>query len=770
MARTTGGGSSTAFLRLQKPRWTGAGNIASVLENWLESERDQLALWMPVGLGVGIAAWFALPMQGQWIAFLLLASGFSGLGGAIGANRRLGRALIVFPLAAFSGCLLIWWQAERVAAPVLSRPVIEQFEARIMTVEPLPARESVRLLLRPLGVATLPPQIRVNLDEKDALAGLQPGAIVALRARIMPPPEAAVPGAYDFVRLAWFQQIGGTGRVLGKIVVVSPAPDQADGGGLRQRLSAHIASRLAGGEGAIASALATGDQGAIPEADAEAMRRSGLAHLLSVSGLHLTAAVGLTMLLVLRLLALSPWLALRWPLVLIAAAAGALVGLGYTLLTGSEVPTIRSLIAALLVLCGIALGRDAITLRLVAVGALIVLAFWPQSLVGPSFQLSFMAVTAIIAVSEHPRAKALVARRDERMIRRFGRIMLSLLITGLAVEIALAPIALYHFHKAGVYGALANIVAIPLTTFVIMPLEALALMLDLAGLGAPFWWLAGQALTLLLWVAHTVAASPAAVASLPTITGGAFGLMIAGSLWLCLWRTKVRRLGLIPVLAGAIWALNTPAPDILITGDGRHLAVRTKTEGYALLRPRAGDYVRDMLSESAGFEGDLEALDSLEGSRCSRDVCTIDLISGTRRFRLLATRSGYLVPGRDFGPACRDADIVVTDRRVPAWCTPRWIKADRMLLKETGGLSIVLADQSVKSVKTPGDDHPWIHPPHPVEKPYLTQPASTHFRPAHPEEGSSAAESPSRRTHGASFETRLRQAQPLLRMSGIKND
>ena len=719
MARTTGGGSSTAFLRLQKPRLTGAGNLASALENWLESERDQLALWVPVGLGLGIAAWFALPQRGDWIAFLLLALGFAGSGAAIGVNRRLGRAFIVFPLAAALGCTLIWWQADRVAAPVLSRPVIEQFEARIVTVEKLPARESVRLLLRPLNMATLPPQIRVNLDEEDAIPGLQPGAIIALRARIMPPPEATVPGAYDFVRLAWFQQIGGTGRALGKVTIIRPSLDHAEDGGLRQRLSVHIASRLAGGEGAIASALATGDQGAIPEADAEAMRRSGLAHLLSVSGLHLTAAVGLTMLLVLRLLALSPWLALRWPLVLIAAAAGALVGLGYTLLTGSEVPTVRSLIAALLVLCGIALGRDAITLRLVAVGALIVLVCWPQSLVGPSFQLSFMAVTAIIAISEHPRIKALVARRDEGMIRRFRRIMLSLLITGLAVELALAPIALYHFHKTGVYGALANIIAIPLTTFVIMPLEALALLFDLAGLGAPFWWLAGKALTLLLWVAHIVAASPAAVASLPTITGGAFGLMIGGSLWFCLWRTRLRRLGFIPVLAGAIWALTTPAPDILITGDGRHLVVRTKTGGYALLRPRAGNYVRDMLSESAGFEGDLEELDALEGSRCSKDVCTIDLIRGIRRFRLLATRSGYLVPGKDFGPACRNADIVVTDRRVPAWCAPRWIKADRVLLGETGGLSIVLADQSVKSVKVPGDDHPWSNPPHPAEKPLV---------------------------------------------------
>ena len=722
MARTTGDAPSTAFLHLQNAGARLRGNPRAAIEHWLEAERDQLPLWLPVGLGLGVAAWFALPARGQWIAFLLLAGGVAVAGVMAGLERRLGRGMLVFSLAAACGCALVWIQANRIAAPVLDRPAIETFQARIIAADRLPARESVRLLLAPIGNPYLPPQVRATLDETDASDALRPGAIIALRARIMPPPEAAVPGAYDFARLAWFLRIGGTGKAFAPVTLVRAAPEGA-GQGLRQRLSTHILSRLGGGEGAIANALATGDQGAIPEDDAEAMRRSGLAHLLSVSGLHLTAAVGLTMILVLRLLALSPWLALRWPLVLIAAGAGALVGVGYTLLTGAEVPTIRSCIAALLVLGGIALGRDAITLRLVAVGALVVLLFWPQSLVGPSFQLSFAAVTAIVALHEHPRIKALFARRDEGWLRRGGRVLLSLLLTGFAVEIALAPIALYHFHKSGVYGALANIVAIPLTTFVIMPLEALALLFDLAGLGAPFWWLAGKALALLLWVAHTVSASPAAVATLPTIPDGAFALLVAGGLWLALWRTRVRRLGLVPVIAGALWGLTTPPPDILITGDGRHLAVRTRDGGYALLRSRAGDYVRDMLSESAGYDGELADLDTLANGRCSADVCTIDLVRGTRRYRLLATRSAYLVEGRRFGPACRDADIVVSDRRLPDWCAPRWIKADRLLLRETGGLSIVLADQTVTSVKRAGDDHPWMNPPRPAQRPYPNTPA-----------------------------------------------
>ena len=213
-------------------------------------------------------------------------------------------------------------------------------------------------------------------------------------------------------------------------------------------------------------------------------------------------------------------------------------------------PTVRSCIAALLVLAGIAIGREALTLRLLAVAALAVLILWPESLMGPSFQMSFAAITAIIALHDHPRIRDFVARRDEGMAQRVGRFLAGLILTGIAVELALMPIGLYHFHKAGIYGALANIVAIPLTTFVIMPLEAFALLFDLIGLGAPFWWATGQVLRFLLWLAHSVAAAPGAVAMLPTMPDGAFALMLFGGLWLALWRTGWRWWGSAPFAIG----------------------------------------------------------------------------------------------------------------------------------------------------------------------------------------------------------------------------
>ncbi len=686
----------------------GAGRVLrqlrEAIELWLEAERAQLALWIPVALGAGIAAWFVLPDAARWTGFLLGSAAVALIGLAL--PGRLGRVLLVGGVVMAAGCALIWWRAESVAAPVLARPALVTLEARVVRVEQLPARDMARVTLLP-GRSDLPAKVRVNLAAGDLPAGLTRGATVRLRARLMPPPEPSVPGAYDFARVAWFDGLGATGKGFAPVEVLRSGQAESD---LRARLSAHIQSRIEGSGGGIASALATGDRGAISDDDAEAMQRSGLAHLLSVSGLHVTAVTAAAMLVVLRLLALSPVLALRWRLPLVAAGAGATAAVGYTWLTGAEVPTIRSCVAALLVLLALSLGREAITLRLVATGALVVLLLWPEALAGPSFQLSFAAVTAIVALHESPRMKRWFGRREEGRGARLLRGLGSLLLTGVAVELALMPIALFHFHQAGIYGALANIVAIPLTTFVIMPIKALALLLDLVGAGAPAWWLTARALDLLLWLARTTAHAPGAIASLPAMPGGAYALMVAGGLWLALWRTRARWAGAAPLAAGMAWALLTPAPDLIVTGDGRHLAIRMPGGGMALLRDRAGDYTRSMLGENGGVDDALVALADQPGARCSPDLCLIEHRAGARSWRVAATRSGYAVPWTEMIALCRAVDVMISDRRLPPGCGPRWLKLDRPVLARTGGVSIAFASGRVMTVRGAGT-HPWIDPP-----------------------------------------------------------
>ncbi len=687
------------------------------IERWLEAERDQLVLWLPVMLGLGIALWLVLPDPLAWSVVALVAGGVSLAALAVGRGGRAGRALAAGAMLTAFGVLLIWARAESIAVVPIAAPVIARFEARVERVEPLAARDLVRLRLTPLRVIgdgrrpepSLPAHLRINLASGDVPAGMNEGATIRLGARLMPPPGPAVPGAYDFARVAWFDGIGATGRGLAPVTVLTPGTrgSELGLGRLRAALSLHIQHSAPGGAGAIAAALATGDQNAISEGDADAMRRSGLAHLLSVSGLHITAAVGAVMLIVGRLLALSPWVALRWRVPMISAGAGAVAAIGYTLLTGAEVPTVRSCVAALLVLAALMMGREAITLRLVAAGAFVVLVLYPEALAGPSFQLSFAAVAAIVSLHEHPAVKRWFGPHEEKRWRAIARGLLSLLFTGVVVELALIPISAFHFHRAGVYGSVANIIAIPLTTFVTMPFEALALVFDVIGAGCPFWWVTARSLDLLLWIAHSVAALPGAVASIPAMPTGAYALMVVGGLWIALWRTRWRRVGAVPLVIGATWALLTPVPDLLVTSDGRHAAIRTAAGNVAVLRDRTGDYTANTFAENGGIVGVPLLLSEQPDARCSRDVCLVQRSSGGRRWRILATRSGYFVPTEQLVPLCTTVDIVISDRNLPRACRPRWLKLNKAMLAKTGGVAVTFSTATVTTVNQPGDRHPW---------------------------------------------------------------
>jgi competence protein ComEC len=698
--------------QLQTPIARGSARIwnraAAAIEARLEAERERIGLWLPVALGAGIAAWFALPAAMHWAGLLLvLASGMlAGL--LIGWHSRFGRTVLIGCAAIATGLLLVWGRALWVAAPVLAAPVTTEFSAIVERAEPLPAKGQVRIIALPQRRSDLPPRLRLTLRSEQA-GNITGGEKIGVRARLMPPPTASLPGGYDFAQRAWFDRIGAVGTVLGPVSrgAMAGAASQP----IRARLSAHIHRQIDGSAGGIAAALVTGDRGAIGEADDEAMRRSGLAHLLSISGLHVTAVVGFAMLLTMRLLALNRRLALAGYVLPLAAAAGALAGGGYTLLAGAEVPTLRSFIAALLVLVAFLIGREALTLRLVAAGALIVLVWRPEALAGPSFQLSFAAVTAIIALHESRAMQRFLARREEPWPVRLGRGIGGLLITGLVVEVALAPIALFHFHKAGLYGALANVVAIPLTTFVIMPAEAIALLLDSIGLGAPFWWIAEQALTALIGLAHGVADAPGAVATMPSFPRWGFALAVFGGLWLLLWQTRWRRAGAVPLMMGMAALLVAPRPDLLITGDGRHIAAALPNGEYAMLRDRAGDYVRDTMAEAAGVDAPLLALADLDHVECNRDFCRWSQGRAPARYTIMASRGRDRIEGADMAAACAAADVVISDRWLPRECTGRWMTIDRDSLAETGGLALYL-DDAPKAVVTlrAGDEHPWRQP------------------------------------------------------------
>ena len=383
---------------------------------------------------------------------------------------------------------------------------------------------------------------------------------------------------------------------------------------------------------------------------------------------------------------------------LVAAGVAAAAGIGYTLLTGAQVPTVRSCVAALLVLAGIALGRDAISMRLIAVGALVVLLFRPEALAGPSFQMSFAAVTAIVALHSTAWARRLFQRRDEGIVARIGRgAARRSSLTGLAVEIALIPLALFHFHRAGLYGVGANIIAIPLTTFVIMPLEAGALVLDASGSGRRCGGCAAHAIDALA-AARPRGRSTQRRGRAAAVDAG-LGLRPdgRGGLWLCLWTRRWRLLGLAPdrhrrgrrrAGAGA-----RPA------GHRRRHATWRSSRRDALASCATGPAIMcEACSPKPQASTAILTAWTTSPQRLLRDACVAVIRRGKAQWRLLATRSSYRIDWAVLTAACASADIVVSDRRLPRGCEPRWLKLDAKALARTGGLAIYLGNSRGSTV------------------------------------------------------------------------
>ena len=709
----------------QKPPWS--NHIVAIpafplvamraIERFLAGQGFERAPWLAVAFGVGVAAWFALPMQAHWIVWLCgcAATVLGGLaldgghGKAAGRWPHLAVALIGVGLMMAAGCATIWAKSALSGTAPLASRGIYWMTARVIDREEQPALDRVRLRLAArLDHMQAPIEIRLNLAPPDDDPRLVEDAWVRLRARLSPPGPPIVPGGYDFAEFAWFDHLAATGSPLGSIEVLKPAGQGDLLKRWQRQLSTHVRSQVAGSPGALASAFASGDRGGIAREDDQAMRDAGLTHLLSISGLHVSAVIALAYMVVIRLLALWPWLALRVRLPLLASTAGALTGLAYTLLTGAEVPTVRSCVGALLVLAALTLGRSPLSLRLLAAAGLFVMVFWPEAVIGPSFQMSFGSVLAIIALHSSAPVRAFLAHREgEAWLVRMGRHLVMLLFTGVVIDVALMPMALYHFHRAGLYGAAANVVAIPLTTFVSMPMIALALVLDLAGLGAPAWWVVGKSLALLLGVAHLTAAQAGSVVRFPPMSATLYAGVIAGELWLALWTGKIRLWGLLPVALGLASLAFLRPPDVLISGDGRQVGVFGQGPTMLSLRAGRSGFARDALLDDAGITGRTVALADWPAARCNSDFCALAMHSAGRTTRLLLQRSRARVGTFGLVAACAASDVVVSERGLPPVCHPRWFKADRALFERTGGLAIDLVRRKVTMVAAGRGQHGW---------------------------------------------------------------
>ncbi|WP_298163105.1 ComEC/Rec2 family competence protein [Brevundimonas sp.] len=587
-------------------------------------------LWAPVAFGGGAAIYFALRSEPP--LWPLVVSAALATGVWLGA-RRLGRGRAVTLPLMLVACLFLGLagaklRAERVAAPIappLAEPTV--VEGWVVDVDS-PGDRGHRIVLAPVRIQGLEPDatpIRLRATVKGEPPG--PGEAIRLFAILNPPPPPASPGAYDFGRNAYFQGLGGTAFALGETrqAYLAPPPwrlrlamavNKA-----RFALAQRIVDRLGERTGGIAAAMTTGHETWIQREDLDAMRDSGLAHILSISGLHMAIVGGFAFFVVRLGVAAWPWLALRVSGKKVAAVVGLAAVWSYLVLSGAPAPAQRAAITASVAFASILLDRPAITMHALAVAAMVVLILQPEAIVTPGFQMSFAATAALVALSEAwpPRTRELSVPWPIAAFQSVRHWLVIAVTASLVAGAATGPFAVQHFNRAALYGLVANLTTSPIADFVMMPALALGALLEPVGLGGPFLWVAGKGVDLMLAIGHWTAGLPGAVKTIASAPDAVLPISFLGVLFLCLWQGRLRWMGLPFACAVLVWP-RAPTPTVWI-GDGGTNAAFSEAGVAVVVRPGVRPFAADLWSRRRGLT--LEPRPD-EGWTCLRSSCAPD--------------------------------------------------------------------------------------------------------------------------------------------------
>lgn len=526
---------------------------------------------------------------------------------------------------------------------------------------------------------------------------LLPGMFIQTYAILNPIPLLPdYPGAYNMARDSYFQQVGAGGYTLGRVKIRKYTEAETSHSqqallaaeAFRQRITTSIINVMGAQypeETPVASAMLTGGQGAISKEIMENMRVSGLSHVLSISGLHMAIVMTGAYFLLRLLLAMHPSVALRYPIKQIAAFFALIIGFFYLMLSGWQVPAIRSFIMAGLFFLAILLGRVGSPLRPLALSALAILLITPEAIISPSFQMSYSAVIALVACYEWYsiyRRKKLEEKdyappRNYTFARKAMLYVVGVAATSLIAGLATAPFSIYHFGRFSNYSVLANLIGVPLTSFWILPFGMLGLILLPFGLGNiglyPMAWGIAWMNDLTAWIAQL----PTPTYMISQLPDSALLFMTVGGLWLFLWLEKRRYIGIFVILLGIGIALfsNPVVPDLIVDSKGKLFAVRTKDGTLAFSSFSAARRSRESWQQELGLEnksiikpGFLGAMACIEGYCYGKDVLIVqpankkareaikplcDLLNG-RRIKLL------VLLGQLDSPCIRHADNILT--------------------------------------------------------------------------------------------------------------
>ncbi len=681
------------------------------LQAALRDERDRGAgfLWSPVVCGIGCIIYFILPREPLSGAFPVACALFVFLATRVAAGTFMRAVLLSLALMTF-GTSLAQWRASSLAPHMLSRTMVAQIHGVVRKVERR-ANGRVRYTIvvgnqtdwgRGADNKELPHTVRLT-----ARAGgpkIHVGEGISGRARLGPPSGPAFPGGYDFSFQSWFDGIGGSGFFLG---APKPVVNAKNTGAVahfieqaRDGIASLIRTNLQDKTGGLAAALIVGDRSGIDEDTADSLRKSGLAHILAISGLHM-ALVSATVIFAIRgLLALFPSVALHYPIKKWASIAALAFATIYLMMSGASVSTQRAFLMVGVTLLAVIINRRALTMRNVAIAAFVLIIIAPEAILSPGFQMSFAAVAALIACYEalserrlrrgfQPQGSGVVAFMRRFIVRDMGGLALTSLVAGIATGL----FAAYHFQRVAPFGLLANLLAMPLVSFLVMPLAVVSTLAMPFGLeGGPL-ALMSMALypvtEIASWVSGLEPSGHTGRISVAVVVLGTMALLAA-----TLIHGRLRLLALPLLVVAGLAANQTQSPDILISESGQQLGIVQANGDISLMRPNAEKFVTNiwktafaphMLSQQKKHKRGAAGA----GFKCDDYGCSARP-KGMTILHLKSTTTLFA--------DCRIADVIVIPFRVPNACSslPRAeqpLILDEIALRKSGSISIKIDER-----------------------------------------------------------------------------
>ncbi|MGV1904715.1 ComEC/Rec2 family competence protein [Agrobacterium cavarae] len=563
-----------------------------------ELQYRQDFLFIPVLVGAGAALWFSLSSPPSDV--VLLVFGLCVIPVAIITRHR--QNALSFVLATLAllllGMLLANWETRRVGTTVLDSAVTTTITGKVERRE-VDAKGYWRYTIA--LTSTSGPSLtrlpnRISVLSRSREQPIAVGAGITGKARLSPPSGPALPGLNDFAFSAYFDGIGATGFFYSAPKALPTQAETMDDVGwletagswlyaLRSAIAERIRSVIGGDAGAFAASIITDERRAISSETMEALRVSGLAHIVAISGLNMALASGIFFVGMRMVFSLFPGFSQRYPVKKISAFAALLMTFAYYLISGFAVSAERAWLMMSIMLAAVLVNRPSISLRNVALAAIVIIAVSPHEIMGPSFQMSFAATLALVAAYSFwsrwrgSRERLFIARPPLWMVAssKASAVIGGVIITSLIGGVSTAIYSIEHFHRITTYGLAANLAAMPVMSIIVMPSALIAMLLMPFGLDAPFLKLMGYGMAMVIDIANTVS-SWGGDATIGRQHSWFLGVSTIGFLLLTLLRTHLALLGLPLILAGLVLVpleQNGAKPDLLIYEDGVLVAFRT---------------------------------------------------------------------------------------------------------------------------------------------------------------------------------------------------